>query len=196
MNDGNLKFSSEKDNTYHATANLNTAIENPQININSAIEMNIQNSDDNNNFDPNFVDNNYNQSFVNNSMDLKNNDDINQNQFNNDMNVDNNFSNNSFINSSENMIQNDNINLQSKFIFNDNNKEVAYTNEESLDSITTNNMSYEPTLKEKKKPDSGLEISRELKGMMFIVFILFLFILVIPYIYDFFQNLESVVTTR
>ena len=47
MNDNNLNNNSNKVNTYRATSNLNTAIENPQINVNSATGINIKNSNNN-----------------------------------------------------------------------------------------------------------------------------------------------------
>ena len=60
MNDNNLNNNignNSQDSTYHATSNLNTAIENPQANIGSATRINIQ---DNINLETNNNNNNIN----------------------------------------------------------------------------------------------------------------------------------------
>lgn len=213
MNDSDLKFDSKKDNTYHATTNLNTAIENPQINMNSAMGVNIQNTEEDihssfmnntSDYDNNLVNNsNYNtsQNVIDNNI---NNYNVDQNQFNssftlNNSQVDNSqaFSTNTISDGMTNGPDMDNINnsYQSQFIPNTNN-DVSYGNETFSDDNKINrHVSYEPTLKEKKKRGSGFEVSKEFKVMLFIVFILFLFILVIPYVYDFFKDLQLVITS-
>ena len=55
MNDNDLKNNTQENNTYHATSNLNTAIENPQINMNSAVGVNIKSVASDNIANSNFV---------------------------------------------------------------------------------------------------------------------------------------------
>ena len=73
MNDNDLRNGfdnngSNNDNTYRATTNLNTAIENPNVNINSVMGVNIQDvemnnsSNLNNSYEVNQNNPNYNQS--------------------------------------------------------------------------------------------------------------------------------------
>lgn len=47
MNDNDFNNEQAKYNTYRATTNLNTAIENPQMNMNSAVGVNIKNLNSN-----------------------------------------------------------------------------------------------------------------------------------------------------
>lgn len=153
MNDNNLNNNSNKVNTYRATSNLNTAIENPQINVNSATGINIKNSN-----------NNY-------YADAKQ--------------TDSKFLNNDIPNSTETNIDN--------YLNNDNNN-----NFNSNYQTPTNNYSYEPVMQKKKRandnPISNLIHSKEFKTLIFIIFILVLFILIMPYIYDFFRNLKMSMT--
>lgn len=163
MNDNDLRNDIKSENTYHATTNLNTAIENPQVNINSAMGVNIQNTDN---------------GMVSN---LNNNDFLETNQFSEDNNI-------------QNYVDNQNQENNLQFIPNEDNKQSFSSSDDS--SFTSNGqVSYEPIFQEKKKPSTGIVVSRELKVMIFIVFVLFLFILVIPYIYDFFKGLQLVITS-
>lgn len=159
--------------TYHATTNLNTAIENPQINMNSVVGVNIKNVD----------------ATIANSYDDSNDNYINyQNEnmvnYNNSamLNLEDNHQD--FTTSVDNSMNNSNLNIKnSQFI--PNHQEVSYEPTFGKGS----NVSYEPTMEEKKRPDSNLKISREFKMVLFILFILFIFLLIIPYIYDFLQKL-------
>lgn len=161
MNDNNNKV-----NTYKATQNLNTAIENPQINVNSATGINIEDSGHNNyadnstNNNNNFLNNNYNQQ----------NDNINNN--------------NNFLNNSPSYLSNEQS--ENKSNSTTNNYNTKLTNENV-------NYNYEPVMKEKKRADdnalSNTIHSKEFKIMIFLIFVLVLFILLMPYIYDFFSNL-------
>ena len=163
MNDNDLRNDIKSENTYHATTNLNTAIENPQVNINSAMGVNIQNTDND---------------MVSN---LNNNDFLETNQFSEDNNI-------------QNYVDNQNQENNLQFIPNEDNKQSFSSSDDS--SFTSNGqVSYEPIFQEKNKPSTGIVVSRELKVMIFIVFVLFLFILVIPYIYDFFKGLQLVITS-
>lgn len=184
-----------KENTYRATSNLNTAIENPQININSAMGVNIKDVENDNLANTNQVDfsNSYNDSH-NDSSSFSNN----YNQFDN-------FSSNQFNNNSfeQNMNNTNVINNQgnSQFLSNANNQNVSIQPELSDNqqkeniNISNQNVSYEPVMHEKKKQPKTVTVPRELKIMLFIIFILFIFILIMPYIYDFFKELQLVITT-
>lgn len=206
MNDSNLRFETDNDNSnaYHATTNLNTAIENPQVSINSAIGVNIQDLDNSNSFTNDYAGN---QGF-NNDVQLNQNSDFINNQF---INNNQNFSGSQKLYSpgsdneinvgGQSTVQDNNTDSQYMFINNGNNLgsvsdvNATLNNEQSIESSSiNNNVTYEPTLKQKKKP-RGLMVSKELKVMIFIVAILLLFIFVVPYIYDFFKELELVITS-
>lgn len=157
---GNRLNSNDNNNdtsTYKATSNLNTAIENPQINVNSATSINIQGLNNNDNVDTN-------NDYIDNS-------------------IDNDYPhlNNSYNNQVSRNISNDNVNFSTNY--------ATAFDKKSSDSYT-----YEPVMKEKKmKKDnliSSLFHSKEFKVIIFIIFILCLFLLVMPYIYDFFKNLK------
>ena len=157
MNDNNLNNNSNNNgtNTYRATSNLNTAIENPQINVNSATGVNMQDLGYNN--------------YANSDNNLNNNSQFLNNSYNNQGEV-NNFDDNITSPVNDNPISNQNVN------------DSSYT--------------YEPVMQEKKVKKenviSSLLHSKEFKVIIFIVFILCLFLLVMPYIYDFFRNLKII----
>ncbi len=165
------------DNTYRATTNLNTAIENPQINMNSAVGVNIKDVGANNMANDRFSnDNMVNPDFSNQAISVNINNTVEQ------------------TNSSDNVMANSSSSygMGNQFI----------TNTPSVDGYSNQNVtpsfheevSYEPTMEEKKEKSHKLVISRDLKITLFIVFILFVFVLIMPYIYDFFKNLQLVVT--
>lgn len=189
MDDKDLGFETNSDNTYHATTNLNTAIENPQININSATGVNLESIDDGG----------YNQQLYNNSLELNQNLNVLENQVDINQNFDNskvgNFNGN---NSLENDIPDNNIEV-SQMNFMSNSEEIKVDNStkssNDVQNIKNNKVNYEPTLKQKKKPGGGLVISKEVKAISFLAFILLLFIFVIPYVYDFFKELGLVITS-
>ncbi|MBQ8681848.1 MAG: hypothetical protein IJ509_02950 [Bacilli bacterium] len=192
MNDNDLMRNSDSQNTYHATSNLNTAIENPQVNINSAMGVNLQNGDSNYNV---------NQDLVNNVANFNNGYDINQNQFSSNFNTNQYDTSQNFnvVNDEVGTSQYGNVGSHSQFIPNTNdtigNDVSLYNNEDFSNNEHLDNVKYEPTMVEKKKPDSGFKLSKEFKIMMVIVFILILFVLVMPYVYDFFKELELVITS-
>ena len=169
MNDNNLNnnnLNDNKVNTYRATSNLNTAIENPQINVNSATGVNIKDSGYNNYAENNI---NNNSNFLNNNFNQSNNN----------------------INSSNNVISSSNNDISSKYVpTNNDNNHNSYSNQ------STENYSYQPVMKEKKENGtlSNTIHSKEFKIMIFIVFILVLFLLLMPYIYDFFRELSMSMT--
>lgn len=166
MNDNNLannSFNNNNNNTYHATSNLNTAIENPQINVSSATGVNIKDSGYNN-----YAENNIN----NNS----------------------NFLNNNFNQTTNDIPQSNSSDIQNKYIPTNNDNNYNYN---SYSNQNTENYSYEPVMKEKKKEKNALSStihSKEFKIMAAIVFILVLFLLLMPYIYDFFRELSMNMT--
>ena len=159
MNENNLN-----NGKYKATSNLNTAIENPQINVKSTTDVNVQDLGYNN-----YVDSN----------DIKN----------------NNFLNNSYVSQNEDNTNTTNINSNNKFISSDDNLNTSYVSNNTYTTSTNiNNDSYTPTLNEKKIDDeslfSNLLHSKEFKILIFIMFILCLFLLIMPYVYDFVKNIK------
>ena len=214
MNDNDLRNGfdnngSNNDNTYRATTNLNTAIENPNVNINSVMGVNIQDVEMNN------------SSNLNNSYEVnQNNPNYNQSQNNLEQSFINNDINNQVYNNSQTFINNDtssqnvgNINMnnsndggyQAQFIMGSNpnsnsnsnlNSNMNFGSDDNYSSTDNGdaNAKYEPTLKTKKKPSSGIVISKEAKAMFVIVLILSLFIFVLPNIYDFFREMDLVIT--
>lgn len=185
MNDNNLNNNDNNVGTYHATTNLNTAIENPQMNVNSATGINIKNMEYSS-----YADNGGNNNYSNNySNDYSNN--YSNNQVENSMG--NSFSDSTVNHSiSQNNVgfneQNDN--LSSASVKDEN---ISNNDYQSYSNQINPSYSYEPVMKEKKRADdnalSELIHSKEFKVMVFIIFILVLFILVMPYIYDFFREL-------
>ena len=177
MNDNELVNNNSNNNTYRATTNLNTAIENPQVNINSAMGVNIQNVSENNS-NVNDIANYQNNSFSSNNYVDNNVVDSTVTNFINANNSANNVTvPTSSDNSSYNVVSN-NSNNQSNEIAN--NGDVA-----------TN---YEPTIESKKRKGIKIAISKELKMMIFVIMILVVFIMIIPSIYDFFRNLGLVIS--
>ena len=169
MDNNDLKVSSNSDNVYRATTNLNTAIENPDVTINTATNVNIQNV------------NSYNQlsggyDYFDNSMngvvaDLNNNnlsmqyDDKHLNQF---------------------------ISSNAQEVVNQ--KDIIVGEERNTLS-GSEKVSYEPTIKAKKKPSKKVPVSKEVKAMAVIIFILLMFVFAIPYIYDFLKELGLIITS-
>ena len=232
MNDNDLKNSSTSNNVYKATTNLNTALENPQVNINSAVGVNIQGIDNSYNLDQNrgyilpASDLNgleYNQNLVNN-MDMQKSGVGNLSgtpsfigqAVSNTGNISNINTSSVFyntVNGSLDNITNKTNNVQTQFSGDVNNaSEMQFVSGASLvnggdftgvaniegyeqiNNNNSNNINYEPTIAQKKKPSEGLAVAKEVKAMALIIFILLIFIFVIPYIYDFFRELDLVIT--
>ncbi len=145
MNNGNGQ------NTYHATTNLNVDIENPQMQVNSAVGMNIQNSRPSTSASANSSYPDYHASSNFDSGNYEN------QSFNQDMNS---FSNNHSIDAN------------------------VYSSE-----VQPTHVEYKPIITEQKKRKS-FQIPGEVKVTAFIIFILLIFVLLIPYIYDFFKGLQ------
>lgn len=213
MNDNKTNFEENGKNVYRATSNLNTAIENPQINMNSAVGVNIKDVDSSNfandgtfsgeeNYNmPNALDNNISNDFNNHDSNMVANNSsfeeskMKDNDFNFQDNLGQNLSNNYTspqINNSSFIKNDDSSSSVDSNTFRDNfNTETNYVATSGNEHVV-----YEPTMKEKKKRSVSFTITRELKVILFIIFILLIFILVIPYIYDFFKELQLVITTR
>lgn len=157
MDSNDLNYKLDSDRTYRATPNLNTVLDNPQVSINNAMGMNIQDMD-------NDVSNAY--------RDVTN--------FNINQNYGSDFSNQ--------VVENNSSYSQN---LNSNNVNVV---ENNINDNNASKVSYEPTLKAKKKPRAGIVVSNEVKSMAVIIFILLLVVFVIPYIYDFFKEMDLVIT--
>lgn len=184
MNDDDLRFRTDGDNTYRATANLNTAIENPQVNINGAMDVNLGNNQNINNV-------NLNQEFGV-EQSINNNPSV----MNNEVNFVNTQSMNFGTNNSFNL-ENGNVSGENMFISDSANIGSNNSNDTFIDLEDNKNDKdvYKPAFKQKKKPLFGIEVSREIKAMMFIIFVLLVVVFVIPYVYDFFRELDLVVTS-
>lgn len=182
MNDNDIRNNNDN-NVYRATTNLNTAIENPNVNINSATGVNLVSAS--------VYDNNFN--IQDNGMAINNvvNQDLNLNSsaiVNNEPvvdygNVNNN--NNQFIPNMDSSINMQQVDINNNI---DNSNMDTYQVDE--------NAKYEPIMPTKKKPKRVSVLSNEVKAMMIIIFILLAVVYVIPYIYDFFRGMDLVITNR
>lgn len=193
MNNTNLQ------NTYRATSNLNVDIENPQIRMNSAVGMNITN----NNVDSQNYGTTSNNSFYNNSYSpssFEQNSSVNDNNFNslpyqNNDSILNSQSNQFITNSVNNLEKRENRGSQEgQFI---NSSLLNSSNILPAEDYHSNNQyttaQYEPTMEENKKKEP-FQIPSEVKVTGFIVFILLIFILLMPYVYDFIKNIQLALT--
>lgn len=134
-NGQNNQYNQVANDSYRATSNLNTAIENPSYDVNNAMGVNINNVG---------MDSYY----------SGDGDDMNQGQF---------------------------IPNNSSSIY--------------MDDSDSSDSSYEPVMEENKKGNGKITISREFQITLFIVFILLLFIFLMPYIYDFFKDMQLIITS-
>ena len=197
MNENEINSEHQKRDTYRATTNLNIDMENPQIHINSAVGMNIKNTGNNFSMDSSDSSGNYNDFYKDYSKDTN----INQQESNLANLIDQNFSkknedksypqqNDSVLpqrTTSEDTYQNQNFSLpqqESTFV------PTAQYSSENFSNYTAE---YEPTMEENKKKRQFI-IPTEVKIMGFIVFILLIFVLIMPYIYDFIKNLQLALT--
>lgn len=161
MNDNELNFKNNT-NIYHASTNLNTAIENPNVDIDNATDVNIQNNLNNTLFNDSsniFISNDYDRNISSSNIFIPN---VSQDNLINDGNNQN------------------NVNFNNTF---DN-------------GVVENKVNYVPTIKKKKKPSSGLVLPNEVKAMVVIIVILLIVLFVIPYVYDFFKELNLAIMFR
>jgi len=181
MNDNELNNNSSNVNTYRAMSNLNTAIENPQINMNSAMGVNIKDVNNSSSFGIN-SNGMPTQSFENNQF-------VQMNNGNDNLGMG--------MNPVGGEVQDFNSNIDSSFIASTGENQFIPTNvgnvqieEPVATSVAEPQVMYQPVMEQKKKKSNGITIPKELMVMLFIVFILFVFILVMPYFYDFFRELQ------
>ena len=173
MNDNELNFQ-KNDNVYQATTNLNTAIENPNVDIDSATNINIENNLNSMIYSNNLntvEDNNYNTNVV----DMNNN--FNSNVVSNDA-LEQSSNQNLFVNNGNFNVENNQSNI-------DFGTDIIIQNDK-----TSNKVSYLTTIKKKNKPSSGLVVPNEVKAMVVIIVILLMALFVIPYVYDIVKGLS------
>ena len=176
---------------YHATGNLNTAIGNPNINVNDPMNVNIQNGGLNTNNTSSAVppvDLLKPESQISNRMPVGEQPSTN---FNNNSNVVPNLNQPS-------VAQNMNGQGEQQSISQNTNYQPDVTeqyipNQELQDDQvykTTTYISTQPSMTQKKKKTVKLTLSPETKIAMVIALILFIFIMVMPTIYDFIRNIR------
>lgn len=195
MNENNLNTNNEPRNTYRATTNLNIDMENPQMHMNSAIGMNIKDISQNSNFSPSLDDSFNSQGDF--YKDYSNQPPLNQSSYHANLNQNNNFNQQNSNFKEDNLYQNQSINSTDSYhqpSYQENNFIPANNSSMSANSyVPTSSYStgieYEPTMEERKEKKE-FKIPVEVKITGFIVFLLLLFVLIMPYIYDFFKNLQ------
>ena len=235
---------------YRATSNLNTAIENPELNINNTMGVNIQN--DNQESDNNNLDSMENSSFDDNQLyqsNMVSNEDNNQlyqsnvvsgesdSEINQSNNITSNESSNGVdLNTNASFEDNDNkiykSNILSDYVNDnnsnsydassiENNRVMTGNDDVSLEkknldgnegtntfvpdtssyvpngeyAADNSNEKYEPVMENNKKTVK-IAVPRDFKIILFIIFILVIFVLLMPYIYDFFRGLGLVITNN
>ena len=65
----------------------------------------------------------------------------------------------------------------------------------NINNVSNDNVSYKPTMKPKKKPATGIKLAKEVKAMMIIILFLLIVVFVIPYVYDYFKEMNLVITS-
>ena len=198
---------SSNSNQYRATTNLNTAMENPQINMNSAMGLNLDSNNQLSQSNDNAVQNtSFDDEEYHATSNLNTGADYSELGQSNHMEFDNNFQqdgvdidpfssqlsnsnvNNFEVENSENT-SSTNLNYQSGNSFIPNVEQVN-----SNYNTVEQGVAYQPVMEKNKKSVKKITLSRELKGTFFVVFILAIFVLLMPYIYDFFKGLHFIVT--
>ena len=194
MNENNLNTNNEPRNTYRATTNLNIDMENPQMHMNSAIGMNIKDISQNSNFSPSLDDSFNSQGDF--YKDYSNQPPLNQ-SYHANLNQNNNFNQQNSNFKEDNLYQNQSINstdsynqpsYQENSFIPENNSSMSANSYVPTSSYSTG-IEYEPTMEERKEKKE-FKIPVEVKITGFIVFLLLIFVLIMPYIYDFFKNLQ------
>lgn len=192
MDNNDFLNHSSNNGQYHATTNQNTAMENPQFSMNNVTDINIQNVGEVNNYNANIDSNSipsdsYTSSFGQyDYQDNRNDSSNNYSSFDAHQSYSSNAQDTSFINvptyqSNVNGVSDNMVNTQ--FV-----PSSSFQNEEAT------SVSYAPVMDKNKTSQNKITISRELKVTIFIVFILVVFVLLMPYIYDFFKELQLVIT--
>ena len=210
MQDNDFPQNSTSPGTYRATTNLNTALENPQMNLNSATGVNIPNpiqpnmppQDDNNS---NYLDDFSSQSVYPFAQDAINNptipDPLTQNlemstPSSNINSITSNFVSDQLNHSSTEVPSNQVMNFSNSQPISD--IQSPNKNQHSPNESTTNTskVMYEPVMQNSQKNKKAkISIPRELKVMLIIIMILIIFMACMPSIYDFFKKLHLVITS-
>lgn len=218
MNGNENQTNNSNFGVYKANVNLNTAIENPNIDVDSATSVNIQNNQ--------FVGSEFSQNSefnvnntvgsIDNSYDFQNN----ATSFNNGSNAnwDNRFlehegsgntinSNGLYYNNSTNSngLDYNNVTNSDDFSYNSSNNlstvgfDSTSSNHDDVYTDVSNNenINYEPVYEKKEEKDFSLNLvaSKELKFLIFIAFLLFIFILLLPYLFDFTNKIWLAITS-
>ena len=183
----NNDFSNDQynSNTYKATTNLNTAMENPQYAVNSAVNVNIDNAE----MQPN-LSNTANIPIPNGDSGVAN---VGYNDF--DFTAHTNSSNSQVVDSNleNNTFTSDEVSTN-QFIPNTPSLEEKTDFNSTDNSVSNDTVTYAPVMEQTKKSGKRVSIPREVKIIIFIAFILLIFILLMPYIYDFFKELQLIIT--
>ena len=170
MDNNDFLFNQFDTGTYHATANLNTAIENPQFNVNSAVDVNVQGANSTNSYDSGNV-----GDYQNYTSDFGSSNGESASQY------------SSFENSYT-------ASDSSQFVPSSSPEPSDATQSyQASDS----NASYAPVMEShKKKTVEKPEMPSELRVTIIIGIVLLLFIFVVPYVYDFFKGMGLVFTRQ
>ena len=176
---------------YHATGNLNTAIGNPNINVNDPMNVNIQNGGLNTNNTSSAVppvDLLKPESQISNGMPVVEQPSTN---FNNNSNVVPNLNQPSVAQNMNGQGKQQRISQNTNYQP-DVTEQYIPNQELQGDQVykTTTYISTQPSMKQKKKKTVKLTLSPETKIAMVIALILFIFIMVMPTIYDFIRNIR------
>lgn len=213
MDDKNLN--TENNDIYRAMPNMNTAIENPDVNLSGVMDVNIKDVDNSFSVNNSSSQVNIGNSIINKEIEMANvynNQGIvgQSNVYTNSI-VQSNQASSPDINqvslgqtvATNNIDINHNVGLINQTSKQDSSisnaqadKFVGVSNDGNV--VTQRNESnvkevYKPTFKSKTKPKKGLVIPKELFVLIIIAGILFLFLFVMPYIYEFFRNLNFAV---
>ena len=145
--------------SYKVTGNLNTAIDNPNIDVDNVTGINIQNNQ-----------------YVDSSI------------INNNISPDNTLVNDNINNGVNNYIENvSNTNVTSNVVSNNSDNSYNYNASDDYDAV------YEK--KEVSDTSSKKNATKELRLVIFIAFLLLIFILLLPSLFDIFNRLIILITT-
>ena len=166
---------------YKATRNLNTAIENPEMNVNGITTVNIQDISSNNNKNEDEKINLENLNISNNTIENNTNKIEPQNII---------------PETNDEEIAKEETKILSKFL-NQSQKKISETEINDIKNYEENKKltQYMPVLEEKKEDNKDSKIPSELLVLGLVVLILLIVVIVIPYIYDFIQNIILNMTT-
>lgn len=195
MNNNELKVNNNETDVYQTTPNFNTAIENPNININGVMDVNIENIEEDHNYMQSLGNNgavvSQNFNAMNQNVNIVDYSNINNNQIGGQsLNID---GNSGVVTTNMEQIPLENVAVNNSVtdmaINNVNSNQINNTNDNNNISNVSVKDSYRPVLDKKKKPATvSFRVSKEVITTVIIIVILLLFISCMPYIYDFFHN--------